>query len=82
MTNLASNLVVQSWRDEEFLESLGEGKNDIPPSPVGAVKLRLVNPVYNTTIISEGTHCSTAINQCCGTMSDNTCSTMIHDCCS
>lgn len=74
--------IVSAWRDEDYLDTLSsDEKAALPASPVGAVKLAVVEPVGEKSTFISNT-CSTFISDCCSTFISNTCSTFISDCCS
>lgn len=87
MSNLATNLIVNAWRDDDFLSGLSHDQQTaLPAHPAGKVQLKLVSGAPKeiraaNTSMFESTHCTTSMFDCCGTSMFNTCSTSMFDCC-
>ena len=71
MAHLSAALVIEAWRDGEFLDALTEAqKSRLPANPAGDRKLFLVTENHGTFITDT---CSTYITDCCGTYINQTC---------
>jgi mersacidin/lichenicidin family type 2 lantibiotic len=82
---MTTSILIRSWRDEDFTETLAEGqKAELLPNPAGELLLSIIQQHEfgnNSTSLSAPTHCSTSLIDCCGTSLINTCSTSLIDCC-
>ncbi len=84
MDNLALDLIVNAWRDEDCAEALSAShRSAVPSNPAGAfsLKLAMIEAKAPSTSISSGGTCDTSISSsgCCSTSisSGGTCDTSI-----